>query len=460
MRSFDMRRRLARIVRDFTAWRRDSERTLSFAVALASCAIAVTCASAEGPTPVSPAAEKSPPPVASAPVAAASIAPSAGAPAPVTPVTTPERTLLELPHFFADLSALEKKKREKHVRVLWLGDSHTAADYWSHVVRAPLQKRFGAGGPGLVQVGQKPYRHGAAKVTKSGEWRREPDAPSRSEKQLDGVFGLAGIRAVPLGRDARATITPNANAIAGKARFRVLYRCPKASDRLRAKLDDGATKDVDGKTKTDELKGSPLQRFTLEGGAGATLELSAPSGAPQIFGVEVESERAGVVLETLGVNGARAQTPFAWDQNMWEAEARALLPSLFIYAYGTNDLVSTLTPQRYAKHLGQLVERGRRVAPESDCLLVGPPDMASAADKKTVPRVVEFDQAARDAAKTLGCGYFSAYDAMGGADSFSRWMEETPALAAKDRVHLSAAGYERVGKLLAEAILDGYARRK
>jgi lysophospholipase L1-like esterase len=455
----DPKRVLGRLSRDFSAWRRDTNRVMSLAVAVTSCCIAITCASAEGPTPVAPMSKAQPPPPASTAPVVASAAPSASVAVPSVPVA-PEPTRLELPHFFADLAALEKKKRDKHVRVLWLGDSHTAADYWSHVVRSPLQKRFGAGGPGLVLVGQKPYRHGAAKVTKSGEWRREPDAPSRSDRQLDGVFGLAGIRAVPLGRDARATITPNPNAIAGKAKFRVLFRAPKAGDKLRAKLDDGAQKDGDQKTRSDELAGSPLQRLTLEGGAGATLELSAVGGAPQIFGVEVESEKPGVIVETLGVNGARAQTPSAWDQTMWEAEAKALAPSLFIYAYGTNDLVSTLTPERYGKHLGILIARGRRVAPESDCLLIGPPDMASAADGKTVPRVVEFDRAARDTAKTLGCGYFSAFDAMGGADSFSRWMAETPALAAKDRVHLSAAGYERVGKLLAEAILDGYARRK
>jgi lysophospholipase L1-like esterase len=454
------KRLLLRWYDDFSAWRRDSERVLSLVVAVVSCGIAITCASASGPTPVAPA------PSATAPALVATSAPPVASSAPTVAVSQvpatpqpPERTRLALPHFYAELAALEKKQRSKHVRVLWLGDSHTAADYWSHMVRAPLQKRFGAGGAGLVLVGQKPYRHGAAKVTKDGEWRREPASPSRSEKQLDGMFGLAGIRSVPLGRDAHADITPVASAITDPVRFTVLYRSPKADDKVRAKL-DGSTKDADGKSGTAGPAGSPIRRLTLEGKPSSTLVVSAASGSPEIFGVELEGTKPGVIVETLGVNGARAQTPFAWDQTMWEAEAKALAPSLFVYAYGTNDLVSTLTNERYQKHLGMLVERGRRVAPDSDCLLIGPPDMASAADGTTMPRVIEFDQAARDAAKKLGCGYFSAYDAMGGADSFSRWMKETPPLAAKDRVHLSAAGYERVGKLVADAILEGYSRRK
>lgn len=457
---FDPKRLLSRWQKELGAWWLDSERVISLAVAFVSCGIAITCASASGPAPVAPQSSATAPVLvaSSAPPVASSAPPVASTPVPETP-ELPKPTRLVLPHFYADLAALEKKQRGKHVRVLWLGDSHTAADYWSQMVRAPLQKRFGAGGPGIVLVGQKPYRHGVAKVTKDGEWRREPASPSRSEKQLDGVFGLVGIRSVPLGRDAHADITPVSPGLADPVKFTVLYRSPKADDKVRAKL-DGSSKDADGKSGNAGPTGSPIRRLTLEGKPSSTLVVSAASGAPEIFGVEIESKEAGVIVETLGVNGARAQTPFAWDQTMWEAEAKALAPSLFIYAYGTNDLVSTLTNERYQKHLGMLVERGRRVAPDSDCLLIGPPDMASAADGTTMPRVIEFDQAARDAAKKLGCGYFSAYDAMGGADSFSRWMKETPPLAAKDRVHLSAAGYERVGKLLADAILDGFSRRK
>lgn len=455
----ELKASIARWPKDFRAWSRDSERVLSLVVAFVSCGIAITCASASGPTPVAPASSAAPPLVtASSAAPAASTATVIASNQTPAPPTLSQPTRLSLPHFYADLAALEKKQRTSHVRVLWLGDSHTAADYWSQMLRAPLQKRFGAGGAGIVLVGQKPYRHGAAKVTKDGEWRREPASPSRSEKQLDGVFGLVGVRSVPLGRDAHADITPNASAVTDPVKFTVLYRSPKADDRVRAKL-DGSSRDGDQKSGSAGPSGSPIRRLTLEGKSSSTLVVSAASGAPEIFGVEIEGDKPGVIVETLGVNGARAQTPFAWDQTMWEAEAKALGPSLFIYAYGTNDLVSTLTNERYAKHLGMLVERGRRVAPDSDCLFVGPPDMASAADGTTMPRVTEFDHAARDAAKKLGCGYFSAYDAMGGADSFSRWMKETPPLAAKDRVHLSAAGYERVGKLLAEAILSGYGRR-
>src|SRR5687767_11433326 len=45
--------------------------------------------------------------------------------------------------FFAALQQLGAGTRSQHVRVLWLGDSHTAADYLSGAVRTALAERFG-----------------------------------------------------------------------------------------------------------------------------------------------------------------------------------------------------------------------------------------------------------------------------------------------------------------------------
>ena len=41
------------------------------------------------------------------------------------------------------LRELERKQRASHVRIVWLGDSHGAADFWSGAVRTALQERFG-----------------------------------------------------------------------------------------------------------------------------------------------------------------------------------------------------------------------------------------------------------------------------------------------------------------------------
>lgn len=57
----------------------------------------------------------------------------------------------------------------------------------------------------------------------------------------------------------------------------------------------------------------------------------------------------------------------------------------------------------------------------------------------------------RDVAHEAGCLYFDAFAYMGGAGAMHKWAcEEAPRLAAFDHVHLTRAGYERLGN----AIID------
>ena len=45
---------------------------------------------------------------------------------------------------------------------------------------------------------------------------------------------------------------------------------------------------------------------------------------------------------------------------------------------------------------------------------------------------------------------------MGGEGSFARWAKEKPPLAGLDRVHLTPAGYAKLGEAFARALLESY----
>src|SRR5690606_24377574 len=125
----------------------------------------------------------------------------------------------------AALQALHTGSRDQHVRISWLGDSHTAADLWTHKVRRELQGRFGVGGPGFVHLGLKQSRHSQLKLDVLGSWQRLPTQPSRTQPLLDGVFGLGGMRAVAKHR-ARCKARLLSGAVAGSARWQIGYRLP------------------------------------------------------------------------------------------------------------------------------------------------------------------------------------------------------------------------------------------
>lgn len=429
----------------------------SLVISLLALGVAVTCA---GGT-VGPAASEPPSPAptlgSSEPPSATAEVPEAAAPSSAPPDAAPAPAAgLALPKLRAALAALTAQERTTPVRVVWLGDSHTAADFWPHALRRPLQERFGNGGPGFVQLGVEPYRHALLKVGREGTWRREPASPAGSMKQLDGVFGLSGLRAVPESADARASVELTGKASEGATRWSLWYRA-KPADRVRLAI-RGSTQADSATAKSGKALGS-LRVHTIESASPATLDVGVSGGAPELFGVIVESVKPGVVVDTLGINGARAATPLAWNQVEWAAALGAREPSLVVIAYGTNEAASTLAASRYDKTLDELVARVRGAAPDADCLLVGPPDMVSG-DGKSAPRVVEFDQVAERTAARLGCGYFSAWSAMGGDGSMARWMKEKPPLAAPDGIHLAPGGYERLGKALAERVLGAVSPAK
>jgi hypothetical protein len=49
---------------------------------------------------------------------------------------------------------------------------------------------------------------------------------------------------------------------------------------------------------------------------------------------------------------------------------------------------------------------------------------------------------------------------MGGDGGFARYLRETPQLARSDRIHLTPAGYQKLGETLGEEMVASYAKRR
>ena len=180
------------------------DRVLGLVLALTSLMVVVTCGAStrlEGAPRAGPVAPEAapPPPMSPQPAEATEmpLLPAAAAPlSPAAPATPAVDTLsTALARFFGRLQQLDQGTRDDHVRAVWLGDSHTAADLWTHVVRQALQGRFGVGGPGFLQLGLKQTRHTQVQTDVFGSWQRLPTQPSRTQPFADGVFGLSGMRA-------------------------------------------------------------------------------------------------------------------------------------------------------------------------------------------------------------------------------------------------------------------------
>jgi lysophospholipase L1-like esterase len=161
-----------------------------------------------------------------------------------------------------------------------------------------------------------------------------------------------------------------------------------------------------------------------------------------------------VVVDTLGVNGARFGTLLAWDEPAWAQLVAQRQPALVIVAYGTNEVFDPEPVERHARRLDEVVQRLRRSAVDAACLVVGPTDAGKGGDS-TRTRIVTLDAAERSTAERLGCAYFSPFELMASEGGFDSWAKQEPPLALTDGIHLSARGYARLGEALARLLQPG-----
>jgi lysophospholipase L1-like esterase len=356
-----------------------------------------------------------------------------------------------LQDFFAALAALEHGERHDHVRILWLGDSHTNADFLTGAVRSTLAARFGDGGPGFVRVGAKSYRHDAMKIWRVGEWSIDPFPPAKRTVQDDGVFGLGGMRTVPKGGDSFAAKRIGSDTTS-PGRFEVAYQLPPGSS-FRFEL-AGHAQLVDASTPA-EVTPAGIAHLVREEPLGSYVEIKPAAGSPRFFGLVVERrDKPGIVLDTSGIDGARIETALAWNEACLEQEVSRRAPQLVVIAYGTNEAHDHAKVEKYGPQLGELVTRLRRGAPSASCLVLGPTDAPDG--EGSLPRVAEVAKALQAAAAQNGCAFASLQQLMGGEGSFARGSIGKERLSQPDHLHLTPRGYQALGEALSKQLLDAY----
>lgn len=360
-----------------------------------------------------------------------------------------------LRRFFESIARLEAGQAQDDVRIVQFGDSHTAADIQTAVVRRALQGRFGDGGRGFVAIGKpwKGYLQDGVRCGMSTEWASERGKLARGKFSGDGLYGLAGIGVETRQHGARAWTDISART----ARTEVAY----------LEHPNGGSFDVfvDGVrvvriATRGERTTSAFRTFDVSEGAAHQLEVRATGdGDVRVFGVSLDRPQPGIVFDALGINGARVTTCLQWNEQHWAEQLKHRAPSLVVLAYGTNESTDENMPaQTYERQLVDLLGRVARAVPTASCLLMGPPDRAVQSDGTwvTSPKLLEVIASQRRVAEAAGCGFYNQLDAMGGQGTVAGWAAEDPPRAQKDRVHLTREGYAQLGSSFASDMMRAY----
>lgn len=352
-----------------------------------------------------------------------------------------------LGHFHRALARLAAGEDEDgKVRILAYGASHTQADTYPGYLRAYLQSRFGDGGQGFVLLGRvnawyrtldTDVRHRALRVRHA---RYRPGVK-------DEPLGLLGAALVGHGSDAfgeivTASDSPNTHFEAhyfeqpGGGDFSLYL-----DDQLIARVQTKAQAPAPARYSFQALPGRHTIRARLHG-----------NGPVRLFGVIAETAGPGVVVDTLGIGGARMSANLTWDEPTWLEAVRQRSPDLVTFAYGTNEAAAQESLESYERELRAVLLRLRKAAPQVSCLLVGPFDLPA----HFRDRLLEIIATQRRVSRELGCGFWDGQAFMGGPGSIRRWASAKPPLASNDYVHLTRLGYVYAGTALGDALLRAY----
>lgn len=401
------------------------------------------------------------------------LAATASAPAKA-PSRPPAKPGLERPEalepFFERLRGLERGE-ERLVRVLWLGDSHVAADLLTGHARKLLQARFGDAGPGLVMPGNpwRWFRHDRARSFGDGGFEtvglaRGPDSP-------EPLTGLWGVALVPRGPGS-------AGLEAGFAEVEVAALAP-AGEGCLALAVDGVTAFAGDLGEAVDGVAGPCARVDgavlPDGGVVAFVEAppapeaprrlelrDACGGAVRILGADLKSGRSGLLVDSVGINGAEIGALGRPDRALRRVLLERLDPALVVVSFGTNDMGRPdLVPEDYAAEAAALLRALREDAPGAALLVTGPFDRASRSRRAS--RLLAENETAvirslRAASREADAAFVDQRALMGGDGSIRAWARRR--LAARDLVHLSRAGYEKAASELVRLLLARYDSRR
>lgn len=361
--------------------------------------------------------------------------------------------------FYAALAATANKKPNAITRVAHYGDSAVAADGITSTMRRLLQARFGDAGHGFVLTarGNMHYIHRDIRMRSGGEWNLMHIVRGPLRR---GWYGYGGVQYRGSG-GANATFeTPDDTPVGTAAsRFEVFFQKGRGGGELRVSVDGDPVGTIETRSETTE---DGWQTFEVPDGEHSFSLRVGGRGAVTMYGVALERSVPGVVYDSLGLVGARANRLLNADAEHMRRQIAHRSPELLVLAFGGNESGDPyLVEDTYRQELRSILKMMRGNDRSMSCLLFAPLDQGQKNARGVVetvgilPGIVAIQA---EVARSEGCAFYNAFDAMGGEGSMWTWYKHRPRWATSDFRHATPEGYEVMGEMFYKALLQGFAQ--
>lgn len=329
----------------------------------------------------------------------------------------------------------EKAAYHQKLRVLQLGDSHTAGDYFTDELRQRLQQKLGDGGIGLVfPYAVKGQR--TATIAYDGQgWNVNSSRGGQGDFPLGGVIASA----------TQASQTLSSKQQANQPQQITFTLKPHHSKSKLEIVSGGKKQTISG------LSVGKWQHRQIT----AQLPLTLKAGGMDLGAINLEHNKTGgVVVSALGINGAKLSQTEKW-RNDWTSDLKQSQANVVILAYGTNEAFNDRLDVTETEQLWRsTIQKIRRHLPKSKIVLLGAPESLRSTTGECgvrptmLDRVQEMQQRLAAQEKVL---FWSWEKAMGGRCSMKKWINQ--GLASKDGVHFTSEGYKTVAARFATDLL-------
>jgi lysophospholipase L1-like esterase len=364
-------------------------------------------------------------------------------------------------------------RRRPAVRILQLGDSHTAADFFSGELRQRLQARFGVGGPGYLAAGTPRFgvRTGLLKVTASSGWTYQTLQKSDNASQ----FWLSGFNAVSAATGNSITYKSDKLVTFDSIEFDGIRQPQGGSVEVRLDGVLASTFDFNGaKVEPMVFRMRPQNKVAEQF---RNLEIKTTSGGPVVISsIAIYDSRSGVSLSSIGYPGATVGILNKFAPDLLSDDLRRIDPQVVILAFGTNEASNDmLRPEAYTSVYEQVLDRIKAAVPSANIVIVGPPDgeerasickgaeMDCRSANPSSPAKIDAGQqgnhaepdchwhqlvklsAVRDAESEIaarrGLAYWNWASIMPQECGAHRWVTASPPLMTPDHIHFTRGGY-------------------
>ena len=392
-----------------------------------------------------------------------------------------------------DVKGLAKQKKRGALTILQIGDSHTAADYFTGEVRRLLQKRFGDGGPGYIFAG-RPHpgvRSAAMTVSASGGWTYAALQKSDSAER----FHLSGFDAET--SHAGETLTFAAPGAAPYDHIEVEAITGPGMGEIEISVDSQPPARF---SLSSAESGRSVFRLAPQARVGSLRKMQIKSLDQRpvaIASVGVFNRSRGVSYSSVGFPGATIDIVNKYDPAMLDETLKRLAPQIVVLAFGTNEgFNDNLDLDRYKDHYRAVIQKIRQGTPGARIVMVGPPQanrttsscakhptdcrageekpaaerlanstdasMADAPGEKpqatsahscpfpTPPRLDPVRETQKQIAKDEKIAFWDWASIMPARCGAHAWVTSAPRLMTSDHVHFTSDGY----KLSAKAFLN------